>query len=153
MTFSVVLHDRPFDVQAVVQDFERSFGAFGAVATFTGYVRSDSKLGLVRQLEIDWYPGFTEASLEKIGREVSERFGVDALRIDHRCGVIASGDPIVFVAAASTHRREALDAVDCAMDLLKSRAAFWKREVGPDYSHWVEPTPQDTASLQKWEMA
>lgn len=153
MVLSIVLHSSPFDLRRATEDFEKSWSHVGAVATFAGYVRSHSTSGPVRQLVIDWYPGFTEASLEKIGQDVSERFAVDALQINHRCGVIVSGDPIVFVAAASPHRRAALDAVDCAMDLLKSRAAFWKREEGQDYSQWVEPTTQDMASLSRWEVA
>lgn len=104
MGLSVLLHDSPLDARAAAEDFEKSWGQLGAVASFTGYVRSDSKRSLVQQLEIDWYPGFTEASLEKIGQDVREKFQVDALRIDPRCGVIVCGDPIVFVAAASPYR-------------------------------------------------
>ena len=39
------------------------------------------------------------------------------------------GEPIVLVAAAARHRREAFAAADYAMDHLKSESWFWKREL------------------------
>jgi len=75
---------------------------------------------------------------------------VAALTIWHRCGRVEAGQPVVFVAAASPHRRAAFEAVDYAMDRLKSEAAFWKREVGPAVDRWVEPTAGDAEDLGRW---
>ena len=52
------------------------------------------------------------------------------MRVVHRCGEIAPGEPIVFAAAAAPHRRAAFEAADYLMDRLKTEAAFWKREDG-----------------------
>ena len=57
---------------------------------------------------------------------------------------------IVFVAAAARHRRGAFLAADYVMDRLKTEAAFWKREHGPDGDRWIEPTDNDRADLARW---
>jgi molybdopterin synthase catalytic subunit len=57
---------------------------------------------------------------------------------------------VVFVAAAAPHRRDAFLAVDYLMDRLKTEAAFWKRESGPDGVCWIEPNDSDRADLARW---
>ena len=65
--------------------------------------------------------------------------------IVHRCGAMAPGEAIVFVAAAARHRRAAFDAVDYLMDRLKTEAPFWKREERGDGARWIEPPDSDRA--------
>lgn len=123
----------------------------GAVVTFAGLTRPDGLEGAaVEALVLDWYPGMTERSLQDIADEAAERFGVDEVVVVHRCGEIPAGDCVVFVAAASAHRRAAFEAADRMMDRLKSEAAFWKREAGPDGARWIEPTEADRAALARW---
>jgi molybdopterin synthase catalytic subunit len=69
----------------------------------------------------------------------------------HRVGTMRPGEPIVCVSAAAHHRRGAIDAVDFAMDHLKSAAWFWKREKRADGWHWIEPRDADYADLSRWE--
>ncbi len=126
-------------------------GASGAVASFTGVVRGTAQGAVVDYLYLDWYSGMTETSLEGIATAANERFNITALCLYHRCGRVQAGAPVVFVAAASPHRRAAFDAVDYVMDRLKSEAAFWKREAGPDLDRWIEPTARDREDLQRWE--
>jgi len=60
------------------------------------------------------------------------------------------GDPIVLVAAAARHRRDAFEAADFAMDHLKSESWFWKREKTADGWRWIEPREQDHDDLERW---
>ena len=59
-------------------------------------------------------------------------------------------DPIVFVATASAHRRAAFEAADFLMDYLKTEAAFWKKELTPTGSRWIEPRQQDYTDSARW---
>ena len=123
----------------------------GAIASFTGLARPTAKDGApVHRLFLDHHSRLTRRSLDEIAAS-AERFGVSAVRIVHRCGEIAPGDAIVFVAAAAPHRRAAFDAVDYLMDRLKTDALFWKREDGVDGSHWIEPTEADRADRARWK--
>lgn len=144
------LLEQPFDSAAAHGDFMAAHGVLGAVASFTGVVRAAASQAEVGYLYLDWYPGMTEASIQTIADATVVRFKVAALRIWHRCGRVEAGQPVVFVAAASPHRRAAFEAVDYAMDRLKSEAAFWKREVGPGLDRWVEPTAGDARDLERW---
>jgi molybdopterin synthase catalytic subunit len=111
----------------------------GACATFTGLCRG----GAVRWLELEHYPGFTEARIAAIAERVAEARKLLDLRIVHRTGRIAPGEAIVFVAALAPHRSEAFAAVEALMDYLKTDAPFWKREMRETGAAWIEPTAQD----------
>jgi molybdopterin synthase catalytic subunit len=150
MDMDVRLLPAAFEPAAVHGDFLARFGGLGAVAAFTGVVRAAAKGAAVDYLYLDWYPGMTEASIQAIADAAAERFDIQALTIHHRCAEVRAGEPVVFVAAASAHRRAAFEAVDYMMDRLKSEAALWKREVGPGVDHWVEPTAKDTDDLKRW---
>lgn len=120
-------------------------GACGALVTFVGYCRAASARGVVERLELDHYPGFTDAEVERLTREVAAKHAItDALTI-HRAGAIAAGEAIVLVAVASAHRATAFAAAEELMDRLKTDAPFWKRELGPDGARWIEPTAEDYA--------
>lgn len=141
----------PFAPEDLLADFLEGRDGDGAVVSFVGLARAESKDGeTVSALHLDWHPQMTERSMLRIARDGAERFGVSDLLVAHRCGEIAPGEPIVFVAAAARHRREAFLAADYVMDRLKTEAAFWKRESGPGGARWIEPTDDDRADLARW---
>jgi molybdopterin synthase catalytic subunit len=139
----------PFDPGALLTAFCKDRSEVGAVATFTGIARAEA--GAAVALELEAYPGFTEAEIGKVADGARSRFGLDDFQILHRVGKIAPGEPVVFVATAARHRRAAFEACDFLMDYLKSKAPFWKKEHGPNGARWVEPSGQDHADLKRWE--
>ena len=143
------LSEERFDPGALLSDFCQGRSEVGAVASFTGIARAEA--GATTVLELEAYPGFTEAAIGKIAGQARERFGLADLMILHRVGKIAPGEPIVFVATAAGHRREAFEACDYLMDYLKSRAPFWKKEHGPAGERWIEPHARDHADIARWE--
>jgi molybdopterin synthase catalytic subunit len=146
---SVRLTTAAFDPGALLTGFCEGRQEVGAVATFTGLARAE--MGSAQILELEAYPGFTETAIGKFADEAVARFSLDDVLIVHRIGQIGSGEPIVFVATASAHRREAFEACDFLMDYLKSRAPFWKKEHGPAGARWIEPREQDHADIARWE--
>ena len=138
----------PFDPGALLSEFCRDRKEVGAVATFTGLARAEE--GATTSLELEAYPGFTEARIEEIAAQARVRFELDDVEIVHRVGRIGPGEPVVFVATAARHRRAAFEACDFLMDYLKSKAPFWKKEHGPDGARWVEPHDRDHADLARW---
>ena len=123
----------------------------GAVVSFTGIARPGSKGGqAIYRLVLDHHPALTLQSLEEIAVEAAARFDVSHVRVVHRCGDIAAGEPIVFAGAAALHRRAAFEAADYLMDRLKTEAVFWKREIGEGGSEWIEPTENDYADRERW---
>ncbi len=146
---SVTLQTGPFEPGALLTAFSAGRTETGAVASFTGIARAEA--GATTVLELEAYPGFTDAEIDRIGRAAADRWGLQDWLVVHRTGQIAPGEPVVFVATASAHRREAFEACDHLMDYLKSRAPFWKKEHGPDGARWIEPTDRDRTDAQRWE--
>jgi len=120
----------------------------GGVVSFTGLVRADEG---VEALELEAYPGFTEAEIERVRAQALERFTLDDALCVHRIGRVAIGEPVVFVAAAARHRRAAFEGADYLMDYLKSQAPFWKKSHERSGARWIEPTERDHADLARWE--
>jgi molybdopterin synthase catalytic subunit len=139
-----------FDPAAELLRFTAGAKGAGAVVSFVGLVRGRSADGKVDALELTHYPAFTEKSIGEIAELASARFSIEELAIVHRFGRLSAGEPIVFVAVAALHRRAAFEALDFLMDQLKTQAAFWKKEHGPDGSRWIEPTCEDRRDLERW---
>lgn len=141
----VIVSPAPIDIaqEAALAEVQ---GA-GAVATFCGLVRADDG---VDQLELEHYPGATEAALTRIAELAQERWSLQAATIVHRVGPMRPGERIVFVAAAAPHRGDALEACAYLIDRLKTDAPFWKRETRGADARWVEARDSDTAAAQRW---
>jgi len=123
----------------------------GAVVSFVGICRPQSIAGgAVHELVLEHHPVLTIRSLEEIAIKAAERFDVSHVRVSHRCGEVAAGEPIVFAGAASGHRRAAFEAANYLMDRLKTEAVFWKHETGAAGSAWIEPTETDYADRDRW---
>ncbi|WP_434616998.1 molybdenum cofactor biosynthesis protein MoaE [Tabrizicola sp. M-4] len=143
----IVVQEAAFDLGDEARDFAAGAGGAGAVVTFTGVVRGD---GGMAAMEIEHYPGMTEKAIAGIAGQAVERWSlIDALVI-HRHGRLAVGEAIMMVATAAPHRADAFAAAEFLMDYLKSRAPFWKKEIGLDGAAWVAAKDEDEAALTRW---
>ena len=123
-------------------------GDIGAVATFTGVVRSG---GGLTAMTLEHYPGMTEKALADIEAEARSRWPLQASRIIHRVGRLVPGNNIVLVVTASAHREAALEAARFLMDYLKTEAPFWKLEERGAERRWVEARSSDDKARARWE--
>lgn len=144
----VRITDAPFSPEAELAEFWRGRSDAGACVSFVGLVRTE---GAVKALELEHYPGFTEASIEGLIRQVTARRDLIDVLVVHRVGRMAPGEPIVLAAALSAHRADAFAAIEELMDRLKTDAPFWKREWRDDGAHWIEPTQGDVARRARYE--
>lgn len=144
----VVVQSAPFDLGAESAAFAAGAAGAGAIVTFTGLVRDNG--GTLTAMEIEHYPGMTEEAILAIAKQAVTRWSlIDALVI-HRHGRLAGGEPIMMVATAAPHRADAFAAAEFLMDYLKSRAPFWKKEIGPDGGDWVAAKEADEDALTRW---
>ena len=81
-----------------------------------------------------------EREIRAIIARARERWAVRHVAIAHRIGVVPQAESSVEIAISSAHRREALQAVQFAIDELKASVPIWKKEVyaGGDGSKWKE---------------
>jgi len=139
-----------FDVAALQEALLGEGAGEGAVATFTGYVRSAADHP-VQALELEHYPGMTEDSIAAIVTQAAARWPVLAATVVHRVGRLAPGERIVWVGVAAAHREAAFSACEFVMDYLKTRAPFWKKEYGPAGATWVDARGSDVERAVRWD--
>ncbi len=141
-----------FDAGAELTAFTASVAEVGAVVSFTGLVRGQDHAGQpLTAMTLDHYPGMTEAQIAAIAEDAATRWPLAGLLVIHRFGRLLAGEPIVFVATASSHRRAAFEAADFLMDWLKTKAPFWKLEEGAAGETWVTAKAEDDAAAARWE--
>ena len=123
----------------------------GAVVSFTGHVRDLGDNDNISALELEHYPDYTETEIGKIEQQALEKWpGIESLII-HRFGKLEPGEPIVFVAVTSAHRKASFEAASFLMDYLKTNAPFWKKEIRGDKEVWIEPKSSDYAAQEGWD--
>lgn len=151
----VSIQTEDFDLSAETQALRAADGGIGAVVAFVGTVRdlTHGQPQAVSLMELEHYPGMTEAAIEAMIDEAFRRFDIRAARVVHRVGPLAAREQIVLVLVASGHRGQAFQACEFLMDYLKTQAPFWKKEHTAAGAHWVDARVADDAALARWGIA
>lgn len=136
-----------FDPGAELAVFTAAHPAAGGIASFLGQVRHG---GGCEALELRHYGPLTLPGMERLCADAMARWTLEGVLTVHRTGQMLPGEPIVLVAAAARHRRDAFAAAEFVMDHLKSESWFWKREKVAGAWQWIEPREQDYADLDRW---
>ncbi len=136
-----------FDPAAEFTRFAAAHDDAGGVVSFLGQVRTGEG---VEALELRHFEPLTLPGMRELAEAACARWPLAGMLVVHRSGIMHPGDPIVLVAAAARHRRDAFAAADFAMDHLKSDAWFWKRERAGGTWRWIEPRQQDYQDLTRW---
>lgn len=161
--FDIVITEDDFDVTQEYAALRDAAPHAGAIVFFVGLVRDfyhsadlnqDEKAleQTIDHIELQHYAGMTEEVCQQVVDEAHARWCLDGVRVVHRIGKIYASEQIVMVAAASTHRANAFDAVQYIMDYLKTRATLWKKEVGTQGQNWVGQKQTDIAALDRWQI-
>jgi molybdopterin synthase catalytic subunit/molybdopterin converting factor small subunit len=125
----------PLSLEAVAAEVadERA----GAVATFTGTVRRQSRGREVTNLEYEAYAEMAEEVMAEIARDLEANYDLCSVAIHHRVGRLEVGEASVVVAVSAPHRHDALAACKDAIDRLKETVPLWKKEVYEGGEEWV----------------
>lgn len=118
-------------------------GQAGAVVSFVGLVRDLNESDSVQKMFLEHYPGMTEKALEQIERNAVKQFNLIDSVIIHRVGSLSPDDQIVLVIATSPHRGDAFRACEQMIDILKTKAPFWKKEKLANGERWLEQKTSD----------
>jgi molybdopterin synthase catalytic subunit len=142
-TLQLQLHPDPFDPLVALAAWHRSLAAgdaelAAAEAHFIGRVRGLTAAGApLEALELEHYPGMTEAQIARLAADCAQRHGLRAVRVDHRVGRVLPGDTIVLVAVSADRRGPAQRGGQELLEALKHEAPFWKREWSGGVGTWV----------------
>ncbi len=147
------IQTEPLDPNHEIDLLRADNPAIGGVVSFIGLMRDMNEGDQVTSMTLEHYPGMTEKALSSIVDEANQRWDLLGCRLVHRVGELRPTEPIVLVAVASTHRGEAFQACEFIIDYLKTRAPFWKKELTPQGSRWVDARLSDTKVEEKWEIS
>jgi MoaE-MoaD fusion protein len=111
----------------------------GAIVTFDGVTRNQSRGRAVRFLEYEAYEPMAVKTMRQIIIEARDRWQIDRIAIAHRLGRVDIGKTSVGIVVTSAHRKEAFEACHFLIDRLKQIVPIWKREYFEDGSVWVDP--------------
>jgi molybdopterin synthase catalytic subunit/molybdopterin converting factor small subunit len=135
----------PIDVRALEAELARPTD--GAVITFAGIVRNNSKMTqpdgskVERETLYLEYEGYEPMALVKM-REICETLvaehPIGRIGMVHRLGRLEIGEASVVIVVASPHRPAAFTACRAAIDQLKKIVPIWKKEYFGDGAVWVE---------------
>ena len=109
-----------------------------AESHFVGRVRpSGANKAPLTALELEYYPGMTEACIASLAAAAAGRHGATAVLVRHRIGLVLPGDAIVLVAVAADRRGPAQRCGQELLEALKHDAPFWKREWSQEVGRWI----------------
>jgi molybdopterin synthase catalytic subunit len=150
MSLSLAIQTQDFEVSKELVTLRQGDARVGAVCCFVGTVRERNEGTAVSSMELEHYPGMTEASINKMISEAQSRFDIFGAVVIHRIGLLMPLDQIVLVAVSSAHRGESFQACEFLMDYLKTQAPFWKKELTPQGHRWVDARVSDDQALKRW---
>lgn len=134
----------PIDARALVQRLQQDHD--GAVVTFEGVTRDNTKGRATRHLEYECYLPLAIKTMARIGREIAASSPISRIGMIHRLGRLGIGEASVAVVATSPHRKAAFDAALEGINRLKKTVPIWKKEFFADGEVWVEGEWDDSVA-------
>ena len=124
-------------------------GAAGAIVTFDGVVRNQTKGRPVVSLHYEAYPAMAVREMRRIGDEIRTKWPqIDGIGMIHRFGEMQISESSIVIVITSPHRKAAFEACQYAIDTLKKTVPIWKKEIFLDGEEWVEGSrPDDPTSI------
>jgi molybdopterin synthase catalytic subunit len=135
VSFYAITED-PLEPRALAERLQT--GEDGAVITFEGVTRNNTKGRVTRYLDYECYAPMALAKMREIGRDLLAKHAVRAIGFVHRVGRLEVKEASVIIVVCSPHRKAAYDASLEAINRLKTVVPIWKKEYFADGEVWVE---------------
>jgi molybdopterin synthase catalytic subunit len=126
----------PIDAAAIVAAIKQ--GPDGAVAVFDGIVRDNTRGRPTLFLVYEAYEEMALRQMNILALDAIATHHVREVAIVHRLGKLHVGETSIFIAVASAHRGQALDACRWLIDTLKKTVPIWKKEHFADGAVWAD---------------
>jgi MoaE-MoaD fusion protein len=130
-----LLSEQPLSVDAVVAEVQSDDA--GAIATFIGTTRAQSRGREVVHLDYEAYEEMAEKTMAELAASLRAKYDLIDVAIHHRVGRVGIGDTSVVIAVSAPHRQDALKACAEAIDTLKVSVPLWKKEVYVGGEEWI----------------
>lgn len=110
--------------------------SIGGHSIFLGQVRKD----VIKDKEVAAieYTTYEEMALEKmteLRESIFEKYPLTCMHIYHSLGVVEAGQICLFVFTSAVHRKEAIEACEEMVELIKKELPVWGKEIFADESY------------------
>ncbi len=124
----------PIDAAALAR--QMLLGEDGAIVTFEGVTRNNTKGRPTRYLDYECYEPMALKTMAEIGAEIARTHRISRIAMVHRLGRVEIGETSVVVIATAPQRRPAFEAALEGIDKLKKLVPVWKKEYFADGEVW-----------------
>ena len=114
------------DESALLQQRELADG-IGAVIYFLGVVRGEEAGQPIAAIDYEVFEEMARRQFDLIFDQVEKRWPVASIRLVHRAGRVAAGEPSLWVETIAPHREEAFAACQFIITEMKRVVPIWKK--------------------------
>jgi len=134
------LTERAIDVAALLAAVTADGN--GGTVVFVGTERPPRGGGDAGAIEYSAYREMAEPELARIVQEALAKWPGARIALQHRLGVVPTGEASLVIAVSAPHRADAYAASRFAIEETKRRAPIWKKErLASGAGRWVEGRP------------
>ena len=113
-------------------------GQDGAICTFEGVTRNNTKGRPTLRLEYECYETMAIKLMAQIGQEIAAAHAISRIAMVHRLGRLEIGEASVVIVTTAPHRGPSFEATRAGIDRLKKMVPIWKKEFFADGEMWVD---------------
>ena len=112
----------------------------GGHSIFLGQVRADKIEGKeVASIEYTSYEPMALEKMHEIREMMFDKYELTCMHVHHSLGNVMAGEISLFVFTSSKHRRDAIDACNEVVELIKKELPVWGKEMFEEGNHvWKE---------------
>ncbi|QKR00518.1 MoaD family protein [Metallosphaera tengchongensis] len=127
------------DVMEEIRKFrQQAPSEAGSLVVYLGFVKGTVEGHKVTSLKYEAYDSYTKTRLDEIEREIASKYAdVVKIKIIHAIDDMEPGDDVILIMVLGKGRKDAIDAVKEAIELVKHTTGIWKLEVRDDGEYWV----------------
>jgi molybdopterin synthase catalytic subunit len=130
MRRQLVITTDPIDEASLARQSDPTNQA-GAVLRFLGVVRGMEDGRSIRGIEYEAFREMAEHQFGLLFDTMEKRWPIHSVRLIHRTGFVAAGEPSLWVEITAGHRGEAFAACQYLIDEMKRLVPIWKKAI-PD---------------------
>ena len=133
-----IIRDK-FDLLEEIRKFrEKAPLDAGSMAIYVGFVKGIVDGHKVFELKYEAYDTYTRKRFTEIKEEIKKKYkDVIDLEIIHVINNMKPGENVLLIMALGKGRKDVIDAIKEALELVKHTTGIWKLEVRDDGEYWV----------------
>ncbi|WP_338603566.1 MoaD family protein [Sulfolobus tengchongensis] len=131
--------NKKFDLLEEIRRFrEKAPLEAGSMVIYVGFVKGIVDNHKVYELRYEAYEEYTKKRFQEIKDEMKKKYNdlID-LEIIHVIDSMKPGENVLLIMALGKGRKDAIDAVKEALELVKHTTGIWKLEIRDDGEYWV----------------